>query len=383
MFILHLPSWFPNDKNPLHGNFIEKHIAAISKFQKCVTLRVVRVEKKNGFHGISTVNDNNILVEFSILKRSSFLGKVWMKLCEYYFYRKGMKTILQKFGKPQLIHLHVALPIGKIAVRWSKKWKTPLVLTEHWSIYNTNNRGFITPSQQRKFCRIFAALSGITTVSNSLLNNIEELFPVKRSAVIYNVVNTELFIPQKNSNFPKKILHISNLDERAKNFLGILESVQMLRNRRSDFILEVIHDFRCCKAESFVKEQQLEKFVHFLGSMPEEQVAMKMRESDFFLLFSNYENLPCVLLEAISCGKPLITTPVGGIPEIVNEEIGIFVEPDNIQQLTEKLDFMLQHFENFNEYNAHQYAENHFSNEVIGQQFLEFYKSVIHSNHIN
>ena len=373
MYILHLPSWFPCDKMPYSGNFIEKHIAAISIHRKCVTLRVVKgakVQKREG------VTDNNTLVEYFIKDRTSLAGKVWMKFCEWYYYRKGMKLIEKEYGRPELIHLHVALPMGKLAVKWSKKWSVPLVLTEHWTIYNPLNHALITSTQKRKFKSIYAALSGITTVSGNLLNCIQELFPLKKSTVIYNVVDTELFIPQNNNNCPKKILHISTLDDKAKNILGILKAVKLLSERRPDFVLEVVHEFTNIKAEAYIKEHCLEKFVHFLGSMPEKEVAAKVITCDFFLLFSNYENLPCVLLEAMSCGKPVITTPVGGIPEIVNIERGLFIEPGNVEQLAEKMDFMLQHLESFNSKIIRNFAVSHFSKETISLQFCDFYDSV-------
>ena len=374
MYTLHLPSWFPSEKMPFSGNFIEKHIAAIAMHRKCVTLRVVRGEK---IQKHENENENNILIEFFIDNKTSFLGKIRMKCFEWYYYRKGMKQIEKQYGKPELIHLHVALPMGRFAVKWSKKWKIPLVLSEHWSIYNPANRALITPAQQRNFNNIYDTISGITTVSQNLLNNIKELFPVKISSVIPNVVDTKLFIPQHTHNSPKKILHVSTLDDRAKNILGILEGIKLLRKKREDFVLEIVHEFRNIKAEEYVKEHHLAKFVHFLGSMSEKEVAAKMQSCDFFLLFSNYENLPCVLLEAMSCGKPVIATPVGGIPEIVNPERGIFAEPGNVNQLVEKIDFMLQNLENFNSEVIRNHTVTHFSKEVISLQFCEFYDQIL------
>jgi glycosyltransferase involved in cell wall biosynthesis len=271
----------------------------------------------------------------------------------------------------------VALPVGSFAVKWSKKWKIPLVLSEHWSIYNHTNRVLITPAQQRNLNNIYDAISGITTVSQNLLNNVKELFPVKTCSIIPNVVDTELFIPQRTHNSPKKILHVSTLDDRAKNILGILEGIKLLSKKRQDFVLEIVHEFRNIKAEEYVKEHHLEEFVHFLGSMSEKEVAAKMQSCDFFLLFSNYENLPCVLLEAMSCGKPVIATSVGGIPEIVNPERGIFAEPGNVNQIVEKIDFMLQNLENFNSEVIRNHAVTNFSKEVISSQFCEFYDQIL------
>ena len=72
-----------------------------------------------------------------------------------------------------------------------------------------------------------------------------------------------------------------------------------------------------------------------------------LRHSDFFLLFSNYENQPCVLLEAFSTGTPAVTTPVGGIPEFTNPDNAVIVSPRDEAQLIEKLDFMLENSQNF------------------------------------
>jgi glycosyltransferase involved in cell wall biosynthesis len=363
---------------PFNGNFIEKHIAAIATSEKCVTLRVVRGTNEQSFLSkITTISENNILIEYFIKNRISFLGKVLMKACEWYYYKKGIKRIENKFGKPKLIHLHVALPLGLFAAKWSKKWNIPLLLTEHWSIYHKQNRSLISVSQKRKLKKIYHSLSGITTVSNDLLNNIKELFSLKKSMVIYNVVDTALFIPLSNQNVQKTILHVSTLDERAKNFLGILEAVKLLSKKRNDFILEVVHEFRNIEAENYVKDNELEPYVYFLGSMPEEQVAKRMGACDFFVLFSNYENLPCVLLEAMSCGKPVLTTPVGGIHEIVNAERGIFVEARNVNQLAEKLDFILQHLDTFDGRQIRSYAETHFSQEIINQEFKKFYENIL------
>jgi glycosyltransferase involved in cell wall biosynthesis len=378
---------------PFRGNFIEKHIDAISMTKKCVTLRVVRSVAKHKNKNVKNettkvikeeeVNISNVLVEYVIKNRTSFLGKVRMRIEEWYYYRKGMKAIEKQFGKPELIHLHVALPMGIFGVKWSKKWNVPLLLTEHWSIYNSINRELISMPQKRKFKNIFNHISGITTVSNNLLQCIQEWFPVEKNAVIYNVVNAELFFPQKKDNFPKKILHVSTLDERSKNFSGILEGIKLLSEKRQDFILEVIHEFRNEKAEEYVKNNRLGSFVHFLGSMPEKQVALKMGSCDFLLLFSNYENLPCVLLEAMSCGKPVITTPVGGIPEIIDAGKGVFVEPQNVNQLVKNLEFILDHLKSFDVDIIRNYAVTHFSKDVIGKQFQQFYETILLSNSNN
>ena len=65
--------------------------------------------------------------------------------------------------------------------------------------------------------------------------------------------------------------------------------------------------------------------IQFTGMLPYEEVARLMRNSDAFVLFSLYENMPCVVLEALCCGLPVITSDVGGLKEVINQENGVLV----------------------------------------------------------
>ena len=107
------------------------------------------------------------------------------------------------------------------------------------------------------------------------------------------------------------------------------------------------------------------------------EVSDKMRESNGFILFSDYENFPCVLLESLSTGTPVIATKVGGIPEIINEKNGILISK-NENELYEAMKNVLQKKILFdNPENLHRYIENNFSMKIIAQKFDEIYRKVL------
>ena len=58
-----------------------------------------------------------------------------------------------------------------------------------------------------------------------------------------------------------------------------------------------------------------------------------MRAADVFVLSSEFENLPVVLLEALACGLPVVATDVGGVREIVDESVGALVPPRDVPAL--------------------------------------------------
>ncbi len=77
--------------------------------------------------------------------------------------------------------------------------------------------------------------------------------------------------------------------------------------------------------------------VHFPGRCSFDEVARWMAASDLFCLPSHSEGCPNVVIEALSCGLPVVATEVGGTPELVNESCGILVSPQSPGALGEAI----------------------------------------------
>ena len=67
-------------------------------------------------------------------------------------------------------------------------------------------------------------------------------------------------------------------------------------------------------------------------------IAQWMRAADVFCLPSYSEGCPNVVVEALACGRPLVATNVGGIPELVNDASGLLTPPRDAAALRESLD---------------------------------------------
>ncbi len=77
--------------------------------------------------------------------------------------------------------------------------------------------------------------------------------------------------------------------------------------------------------------------LRFLGPQPPEQVARWMNAADLLCLPSESEGQPNVIVEALSCGRPVVATAVGGIPEIVTEDSGVLVRDNSADALVPAL----------------------------------------------
>jgi glycosyltransferase involved in cell wall biosynthesis len=94
-------------------------------------------------------------------------------------------------------------------------------------------------------------------------------------------------------------------------------------------------------------------------------------------MFSRFENLPVVILESYACGVPVLSTDVGGIKEHLNGDLGILIRSEDEEELFLKLIEMLDRYGSFDKNKIRDYAERHFSREVIGRQLAETYQAAI------
>lgn len=84
--------------------------------------------------------------------------------------------------------------------------------------------------------------------------------------------------------------------------------------------------------------------IHFIGFVP--QVKDYLAAMDIFVLPSLSEGLGISVLEALACGKPVVATQVGGIPEIIQSQVnGLLVPPKDEQALADGVEWMLKHWE--------------------------------------
>jgi glycosyltransferase involved in cell wall biosynthesis len=387
MNILHLLSWFPTPDDPTLGNFCVRMIDALPEECHSVILSVCdgkNMTKSFEVKEIKGAHHTHVQIYIHPPKINAI-----RKLKMLQMYQYGLKYIKKHFFEPDLIHLHVTYPLGQVALLWKRLFGYKYVLTEHWTIYQPQNKEVLVGGLKKKIVKIANNAELIMPVSLDLQRCMEGHGVKNRFKVIYNLVNTDMFKPCIDSSLrtnprgndmhgsKKRILHISTLRDEAKNFSGMLHTIERLRLQRDDFELHIIHDYEVPEFKSFVKEHVLSDCVFFHGKKTSAEVAQAYQEADFFVLFSNFENLPCVIVEAFASGVPVLSTAVGGIAEIVSPERGILIPQGDENALLQGLNQMLDHSSEYNREAIRQYAVSTFSNHIIGRQIFEAYKEVV------
>ena len=375
MNILHLLSWFPTPDDPTLGNFCVRMIDALPEDCHSVILSVCDgkdMTKSFEFREIKGTHHAHVQIYIRPPKINAIRKLKMLRMYQY-----GLNYIKKRFFEPDLIHLHVTYPLGQVALLWKKLFGYKYVLTEHWTIYQPQNKDVLAGGLKKKIVKIANNAELIMPVSLDLQRCMEGHGVKNRFKVIYNLVNTNLFrLGFAQTEKKKHMLHISTLRDEAKNFSGILRTIERLHQQRGDFELHVIHDYEAPEFKAFVKEHGLSDCVFFHGKKTSAEVAQAYQEADFFVLFSNFENLPCVIVEAFASGVPVLSTAVGGIAEIVSPERGILISQGDENALLQGMNQMLDHCREYDREAIRQYAVSTFSNDIIGRQIFEAYREV-------
>ena len=391
MNILHLLSWFPTPDDPTLGNFCIRMIDALPEECHSVILSVCDgkdMTKSFEVKEIQGLHHTHVQIYIRPPK-----NKALRKLKMLRMYQYGLKYIKKHFFNPDLIHLHVAYPLGQVALLWKKLYGYKYVMTEHWTIYQPQNKDVLVGGLKKKIVKIANHAKLIMPVSLDLQRCMEGHGVQNQFKVVYNLVNTDIFklrqppcidSSQRTSlrgndmqSSKKQILHISTLRDEAKNFSGILHTIERLRQQRDDFELHVIHDYEAPEFKAFVKEHHLEDCVIFHGKKTTAEVAEAYQKANFFVLFSNFENLPCVIVEAFASGVPVLSTAVGGIAEILSPERGILIPQGDEDALLQGMNQMLDTSTEYDRKAMRDYAVKTFSAQTIGKQIIEGYKTVL------
>ena len=113
--------------------------------------------------------------------------------------------------------------------------------------------------------------------------------------------------------------------------------------------------------------------IQLIDQIPHDQVATYLQKSDAFILFSNYENLPCVILEAFACGTKVISTNVGGVKEFFPDNFGTLITSKDEVALLNSILEIQKNKNPIGKTEMHQYAKRNFGIEKISDEFSKLY----------
>lgn len=230
-----------------------------------------------------------------------------------------------------LLHSHFANLPATVALVASRLGRIPFTFSAHASDI------FVHRSLLKLKLREAKAVIACSQYTAELLRRLE---PQAHITTVYHWVNVEKSVKAKSEGV--LVLSAGRLVEK-KGFSDLIRAVALLQSEGREVGCVIIGDGPL--RQELEHEAKLYGVgVRFLGSLPHDSLIGWMRRASVFVLpcivakNGDRDVVPNVLLEAGACGVPLVSTPVGGIPEVIADgETGLLAEPHNPPELAERI----------------------------------------------
>lgn len=302
-------------------------------------------------------------------------GAIWRKLL---YLAAAWVDYLIRIPYYDIVHVHVSLkttvrrklPFVKIAKALGKKVIVHLHCgSQIHAIWNEN------------YDYLFDAADVSIFLSENIMNMVEEHIGSGHDfRVVYNPcpdVSQEPLLPKK------RIILFSGTLYQGKGYQDLIRAFAKIAKRFPKWIVVLAGNGEVEIGKAIAVECEIANQVKFLGWISGEQKDKIYREASFFCLPSYAEGFPMAVLDAWAYGLPVITTPVGGIPDVAkdNENMLLF-NPGDIETLSMQLEKMISSIEGdqilYNRIKTAsiELSENVFSKAIINKQLEDLYEEL-------
>jgi glycosyltransferase involved in cell wall biosynthesis len=371
MRVLFLTTAWPSSDSPIDGVFVREHARAAADVADVRVLHLHRSAAQAGLlqlEGIVGEEPPAWRIPYrrfgKPLAQVAFLAGPFM----------GARRLRKAGWTPDVIHAHSflsALP----ALLLGRLLRRPVVYTEHWTIFLPENPGELSRAMRRlaRFAAEQAQL--VLPVSDDLERAMRELAPAVRTRVVPNVVD-DVFSPAPSSDGQgTRLLTVGLLDTPRKGVDILLEALALVRGREQ-LRLDIVGEGPLRPSyEAMAERLGLADTVAFHGLEPKAALANRMRTADLFVLASRYENNPCVVLEAMASGLPVVATRVGGVPELVTPDSGRLANPLDPPSFAAAVEDALRN--DFDRAAIAARARERYGREAIARQLAEIYHDLV------
>lgn len=300
---------------------------------------------------------------------SGIIMALWYLLKNYILF-------LFQLPAAQIVHIHLSEPrsaIRKLLFFVSAKLfgKKTIVHFHSFSPETTIN------SNKRWLYRyLFSKATKVIVLSKKWKDAVYEAYRLNNVDVLYNPCITKKC--EKLYSKQKYILYAGALSAR-KGYADLIRAYAKVANRNSAWKVVFAGNGEIEEGKALARELRIEQHCLFLGWVSGEEKDKAFKEASIFCLPSYAEGFPMAVLDAWAYALPVITTPVGGIPDIVvNGKNGLLFNPGDVDALAEKLDTLIKDAELREKLSeeARLLADTIFNINTIAQHLGDIYKSI-------
>ena len=390
MHVLFLPSWYPAHPDDVAGSFFREQALALKNIGAKVgvvapALRTMKrpVSALRDARRVSVDYEDDFptyrghvphLTPWQWQMTSLRFGKVALRMFDDYIVRNG---------RPDMLHVHAALPAGGAAIAIKKRHRIPFVLSEHSSSLARGRLNSTGVRQMRNVIEMASASHAVSSPFAKLLENSlglnEGTCRVMPNSVSANFMDRKIET-ENGSCF--RFCHISSMDAN-KNVAELLHA--FARGFRKDKTVSLVigGDGPSRSAlQNLSRELGITSQVEFAGALSRKQVLDVLARSDAFILPSHFETFGVVLIEATAMGLPVIATRCGGPEDIVTEENGILVPTHDTPALAEAMQRIYETRESWDRQRIRDDCRERFGADTLARKWLQIYRACANQQEI-
>ena len=292
-----------------------------------------------------------------------------------------------KYENLDLLHVHYAIPHAAIAymakqILLTQNRYIPVITTLHGTDINLVGK-------DRAFAPVVAfsinKSDGVTVVSEDLKKQTYDNFKIEKDIkVIYNFIDFDRFSRSNKDHFKKAIapnnekilIHISNF-RKVKRVDDVIHIFKKVYEKIPSKLLLIGDGPERRHLEELCRKLDLCQEIRFLGK--QDAVEELLAVADLFIMPSGSESFGLAALEAMACQIPVISSNIGGLPEVnIQGKTGYLSDVGNIDEMAENAISILEDEEILAQFrkNAFEQAKK-FDIEKILPQYEKYYEEVI------
>lgn len=292
---------------------------------------------------------------------------------EYRIYKMLKKIFNQNV--PDLVEVHFSSYYSWIIRRLSKSLPIPYIITEHASFFEKKVKHLYFG---RKIKKAIKDADRVLAVSDFLKYTIEK-YVDRDIQVVPNIINIKYFkpVPQKGANSVPKMITVGRFDKAdTKGYELLIKSLHQLKENQYEFeLLMVGGGSQIEHFQEIIKYYDLLDRVTLLGTIPNEKLVEYYNSADFFVSTSKVETFGVAIIEAMSCGLPVVATKSGGPESYVSDEVGLLCEY-SIADLVKKIKIMLETYEEYDAEKIRYKVKRDYSEDVYREKMKKIYLGI-------
>ncbi len=305
------------------------------------------------------------------------------------FYFKAVLRILKDVKEFQIIHIHTAswwsfrrlFPI----ILFGKCIDKKVIIHLHGAKFDVYFRDAMRVEQA--FLKwVFKQADVVIVLSEEWRKKVSAFCSKRKIRVVPNGVILYLNGQMRHSpklRHRKKIVFLGEIGKR-KGAYDLIEAIRILNDNGFSLQCVLCGDGETEKLRKEVEKKNLSSFISIPGWVDDEEKLKLLREAYIYILPSYHEGMPMSILEAMGTGLPVISTPVGGIPEVVEDGYNGFLVPPGrpdalarrIRKLYENEDLWVEMSKN-----SLKTVEHHFSMQRIERKLSGIYEDLLKKWH--